>query len=88
MATTLITTLYNLARYPAYQEQIRSELQGVSISDFVAVIELPILKSIIMETLRLWPPIPTGKRQPKPLVFDRQCFIQNLALENSCTRNH
>lgn len=67
MATTLITTFANLARYPKYQEQIRSELQSIShISDFAAVIELPILKSVIMETLRLWPPIPTGSGRIVP----------------------
>lgn len=67
MATTLITTFYNLARFPIYQEQIRKELQTISsISDFAAVLELPVLKSVIMETLRLWPPIPTGSGRIVP----------------------
>jgi len=61
MATTLIMTLAHLAGYPSYQDQIRSELKTISsISDFAAVMELPVLKSVIFETLRLWPPIPSG----------------------------
>ena len=67
MATTLINTFANLARYPIYQQKIRSELQTISsTSDFAALLELPVLKSIIMETLRLWPPVPTGSGRIVP----------------------
>jgi len=67
MATTSIMTFMNLARYPQYQDQIRSELQSVaSISDFAAIMDLPVLKSVIFETLRLWPPIPSGSGRIVP----------------------
>jgi cytochrome P450 len=67
MATTLINTFHNLARYPTYQQQIRSELKRIpSVSDFVAIQELPILNSVIKETLRLWPPVPTGSGRKVP----------------------
>jgi tryprostatin B 6-hydroxylase len=67
MATTLINIFHNLARHPIYQQQIRSELKNVpSVSDFVAIQELPILKSVIKETLRLWPPVPTGSGRKVP----------------------
>ncbi|KAG4442983.1 hypothetical protein IFR05_001514 [Cadophora sp. M221] len=60
-ATTLINLFANLARHPKYQEQILKEIQTLpSIMDFSALLKLPILKSVIMETLRLWPPVPTG----------------------------
>ncbi|KAH6713476.1 cytochrome P450 [Leptodontidium sp. MPI-SDFR-AT-0119] len=61
MATTLINLFANLSRYPKYQEHIlKVEIQTLpSILDFPAVLKLPVLKSVIMETLRLWPPVPT-----------------------------
>ncbi|KAK0118486.1 hypothetical protein ONS96_011582 [Cadophora gregata f. sp. sojae] len=60
-STALITLFAQLARYPKYQEQIFQEVQKISsVTDFLAVLRLPILKSVIMETLRLWPPLPTG----------------------------
>ncbi|KAF8849089.1 cytochrome P450 [Acephala macrosclerotiorum] len=67
LATTLINTFANLCRYPAYQHKIRQELESISsISDFDAVLELLILGSIIKETLRLWPPVPTGSGRIVP----------------------
>jgi cytochrome P450 len=61
MATTLINTFANLARYPQYQQQIRRELQTLSSTwDFDALLTLPILKSVIMETMRTDPAFPTG----------------------------
>ncbi|KUJ12976.1 cytochrome P450 [Mollisia scopiformis] len=67
MATTLINTFANLARYPRYQSLIRNELQTLSsLSNFSALLDLPVLSSVIMETLRLWPPIPTGPGRKVP----------------------
>ena len=60
-ATTLIALFAYLARFPKYQDQIFDEIRKFSsVTDFLAVLRLPTLKSVIMETLRLWPPPPTG----------------------------
>ncbi|KAL5322205.1 hypothetical protein ACEPPN_010175 [Leptodophora sp. 'Broadleaf-Isolate-01'] len=69
MATTLINLFANLSRYPKYQEHIlKVEIQTLpSILDFPAVLKLPVLKSVIMETLRLWPPVPTRSGRLVPL---------------------
>ncbi|KAG4415830.1 hypothetical protein IFR04_011010 [Cadophora malorum] len=60
-ATTLIALFAYLARYSKYQDQIFDEIKKISsVTEFLAVLRLPVLKSVIMETLRLWPPLPTG----------------------------
>ncbi|CZR59340.1 related to pisatin demethylase cytochrome P450 [Phialocephala subalpina] len=67
MATTLINIVANLCRYPVYQHKIRREVATLSsISDFDAVLDLPILGSVFKETLRLWPPVPTGSGRIVP----------------------
>ena len=60
-ATTLTALFAYLARYSKYQAQIFDEIKKISsVTEFLAVLRLPVLKSVIMETLRLWPPLPTG----------------------------
>ncbi len=58
---TLTFVFYHLAQFPAYQDMIRKELVEVpSLTDIQALVKLPGLQSILKESLRLYPPIPTG----------------------------
>jgi cytochrome P450 len=67
MATTLVNLFGYLAYYPHYQMEIREELKGITRPlDFEVLLKLPVLRSIIKETLRLWPPIPTGSSRLVP----------------------
>ena len=61
VATTLTYVFYHLARSASYQDLIRQELsQLLSIYDITSLQKLPGLQSVITETLRLHPPLPTG----------------------------
>ena len=61
VGTTLTFVFYHLAQSPAYQHMIRQELVKVSsMTDIQTLKNLPGLQSVIKESLRLYPPIPTG----------------------------
>ena len=55
-----------LCRYPVYMQIIREEVKTVSLSDFAGLQRLPVLKSVLMETMRLFPPVPTGPGRVSP----------------------
>lgn len=66
-ATTLACIFYHLALYPQYQRQLQEELKSVaSLHDFNHLETLPVLRSIIHETLRLFPPVPTAPARLSP----------------------
>ncbi|KAH9217826.1 cytochrome P450 [Leptodontidium sp. 2 PMI_412] len=84
METTLINLFANFSRYPKCQEQILKEIQTLpSILNFSAVLKLPVLKSVIMETLRLWPPVPTGSGRlipPGGLSIAGKCIPERTVI--------
>jgi tryprostatin B 6-hydroxylase len=58
---------YHLAKYPEHQQKVREELETIpSVTDFAALQNFPMLKSFINETLRLFPPVPTGPPRISP----------------------
>jgi hypothetical protein len=77
---------WEMCRHPEWQDKLREELRSldpplkfdpsrkVEIDDIVSpqdVDSLPILHAVIMETLRLWSPVPGGqpRRVPKPCTL-------------------
>ena len=60
MALTLVYLFYELARRPSEALKLQKELQSVDISDHCRLQALPRLNSVIDESLRLDPPVPTG----------------------------
>jgi len=67
-ATTLTCIFYYLALFPRYQKQLRAEVcSATSPYDFNYLQTLPILRSIILETLRLFPPVPTAPARLSPI---------------------
>lgn len=74
MGVTLTFIFYHLAQFPTYQVSIRKELIKVpSITDIQALQKLPVLQSILKESLRLYPPVPTGGNResgPEGVVID------------------
>ena len=73
---TLTFAFYHLASSRQYQSMLRDELLSVqSFSDVQLLLKLPILQSIITETLRLHPPVPTGAPRdtgPQGLTLEGQ----------------
>lgn len=66
-ATILTYIFYHLAILPKYQQEINTELQGISsLSNIAELQQLPILSSFIDETLRLFPPVPTSFARNSP----------------------
>lgn len=60
-SNTLALCLFELARQPQLAERIRSELEGITLTDFSALRdEAPLLNACLHETLRLWPAVPSG----------------------------
>lgn len=60
VAPALVFAFYELARNSAQQDKLLLELQGVDIYSRVQVQRCDHLTAIINETLRLYPPVPTG----------------------------
>lgn len=57
---SLIAIWWYLSKYPDHAEKIRSEIEGVDISDANALAGLPHLNGVVKEVLRLVPPAMTG----------------------------
>lgn len=61
VATTIIFTLRILAMNPNMQVKVRNELAtGFDINDLDSLADLEYLDSIVKETMRLYPVVPTG----------------------------
>lgn len=66
-ATTLTCIFYHLALFPRYQIKLREELRSIeSLQEFENLQALPLLRGIILETLRLFPPVPTAPGRLSP----------------------
>ncbi|KAI9699833.1 MAG: hypothetical protein M1820_007006 [Bogoriella megaspora] len=58
---TLTWLFFNIVQHPEHQQKIREELKEVqNVNDPKLLTELPHLNAVINETLRLFPPVPTG----------------------------
>ncbi|OTA58321.1 cytochrome P450 [Hypoxylon sp. EC38] len=66
IAPTLVFAFYELARSPWHQDKLLSELEGIDIYDRVQLQGCVHLTAIINETLRLYPPVPTGGYRQSP----------------------
>ncbi|KAI1412243.1 cytochrome P450 [Hypoxylon sp. FL1857] len=66
IAPTLVFAFYELARSPWHQDKLLSELEGTDIYDRVQLQGCAHLTAIINETLRLYPPVPTGGYRQSP----------------------
>ncbi|KAI8625987.1 cytochrome P450 [Xylariaceae sp. FL1651] len=77
VATTLTFALYELARAPARQVRLLTELKSVNIYDRLKLQSCTNLDAIIQETLRLHPPIPTGgyRVTPREGLFFKNVYI-------------
>jgi cytochrome P450 len=74
-APSLIILLYFLARYPEHANIVRTELEGIDVSDARALASLPHLNGIINESMRLLPAILTFSSRvtpPEGLVVEGQ----------------
>ena len=60
LGMTLVLVFYYLALKKEYQALLRDELRSAPSLDIQSIQTLPILQSVITETLRLHPPVPTG----------------------------
>jgi cytochrome P450 len=62
-ASALAWALYLMARYPEWQEQVSTEAQILTSSDFSLISKLRISRDVFRETLRLYPPVPMMVRE-------------------------
>ncbi|GAP85610.1 putative cytochrome P450 [Rosellinia necatrix] len=70
---SLIVSWWYLCKYPEHADKIRSELDGVDVTDANILARLPHLNGVINETLRLVPPALTGAGRmtgPSGLLID------------------
>ncbi|KAK8383131.1 hypothetical protein O3P69_011571 [Scylla paramamosain] len=65
-ASALAFSVYNIARHPQYQHQLRQELQELvkehGSINYQGIMEAKYLDAVLMETLRLYPPGTVGER--------------------------
>ncbi|PVI02264.1 cytochrome P450 [Periconia macrospinosa] len=66
VAIAMTFLLYHLALIPGHISKLREELKGVNITDNRALQTLKHLNAMINETLRLFPPVPTGPLRQTP----------------------
>ncbi|KAI1386119.1 cytochrome P450 [Hypoxylon trugodes] len=66
IAPTLVFAFYELARSSWQQDELLSELKDINIYDRVQLQGCAHLTAIINETLRLYPPVPTGGYRQSP----------------------
>ncbi|UZJ53652.1 hypothetical protein CBS101457_002972 [Exobasidium rhododendri] len=60
-SNTLAICFYELSKQPALVDRLRAELDHMTLTDFNALKdEAPLLNACLMETLRLWPAVPSG----------------------------
>jgi cytochrome P450 len=60
-SNTLALCLYEMAKQPQLIERLRGELEQITLGDYNALRdEAPLLNACLKETLRLWPPVPSG----------------------------
>ena len=68
-------TMYNLAKYPEYQQKAREEVDqvfsGKDHLEWEDLAHLPYLTMCIKESMRMYPPVPQlGRELTKPMTFD------------------
>ncbi|KUI71889.1 Tryprostatin B 6-hydroxylase [Cytospora mali] len=66
VAPGLVFAFYELACNPSQQDQLLQELQDVDIFDRMQLQQCTHLNAVINETLRLYPPVPTGGYRQSP----------------------
>ncbi|GAA6207439.1 cytochrome P450 [Cognatishimia sp. WU-CL00825] len=62
-ASALAWTLYLMALYPEWQDQVADEAQTLETCDFSVVRQLKISRDVFREALRLYPPVPMMVRE-------------------------
>ncbi len=62
-ASALAWTLYLMALYPEWQEQLQQEAGALEAEGFAAISKLRLSRDVFRESLRLYPPVPMMVRQ-------------------------
>lgn len=68
IAPTLVFAFYELARSPLHQHIILEEVKEIDLHDYLQLQGCEHLTALINETLRLYPPVPTGGYRQSPLT--------------------
>lgn len=72
-ASSLAWSLYLLALFPAWQDQVAAEAQQIDTADFAVMSKLKVTRDVFRETLRLYPPVPMLVRETtQPEVFRKR----------------
>ena len=69
-ASALAWTLYLMALYPEWQEQLQQEAGALEAEGFAAISKLRLSRDVFRESLRLYPPVPMMVREAScPVTF-------------------
>ncbi|MFY0597166.1 MAG: cytochrome P450 [Cognatishimia sp.] len=69
-ASALAWTLYLMALYPDWQDQLAEEAQALQEVDFAVLSKLKLSRDVFRESLRLYPPVPMMVRESNcPVTF-------------------